>query len=134
MPAPRPRRARGAGSPDRSHPEKLPQACPGRTARIKIQAVDDRKPKAARWHGVRGGRTVGVEGDLHAAYLRHAPQLLDQRRGRMLVFAAVRAEQCDTVADPAVAIGVAPLAVLVEAYHGRQPAGAVQLGPLIGEA
>ena len=52
----------------------------------------------------------------------------------MLVFAAVRAEQGDTVAVPAVAIGVAPFALPVKANHGRQPAGAVQIRPLIGEA
>src|SRR5947199_10222227 len=134
MPPARRARARAAGSLERaasrprrrSHPERLRQSPPGRPARLEIQTVDDREPKAPGWHRVGGGWAVGVKGDLHAAHIRHAPHLLDHGRSRMLVFAAVRAEQGDTVAVPAVALVVATIALPFQAYHGRQPAGAVQ--------
>src|SRR5262245_2969524 len=72
----------------------IPQLLTRRLPRLQIPAVDDSEPKSARRHGMRLGRAIFVERDLHARHLRHASHLLDQSAGWMTI-AAVRPEQHD---------------------------------------
>src|SRR5207248_8993580 len=111
----------------RSHAEERREARARRAAGLEIEAIDDGQAKAPRRHGVRGGRTIVVEGDLHAAHVRHAPHLRHELRGRMPGLAAVRAAERDSVAPAALARRGPPLAPRLQPDHGREP-------PALGEA
>src|SRR5262245_13454153 len=115
-------------------PKMLAQQLAAGAAGIQVPGVDDGEAEAARRHGVLIGRLVLVKGDLHAGHGGDALDALDQLRRRMAIARAVRPEQHHAIAVAAVGIGERPLALLMEPYHRRDPAGAVEVRPLIAHA
>ena len=102
-------------------------------AAVEVPAVDDGEPEAARRHRVGLGGLVLVERDLHARYAGPRADLVDRRRG-MAVVRPVRAEQHDAVAVAPVVVVEAPAPVAVQLDDGLDPARAVEVDPLVGEA
>src|SRR5262245_57082491 len=78
-------------------------------------------------------RLVLVEGDLHARYPRHGRDLLHQRRWGMAITTAPWSAQHEAIAVAAIGIGVPPHAVAIERHEGLDPAGSVEIRPLVGE-
>src|SRR5580692_9951795 len=99
-----------------------------------IETVDDGEAETARRHGVPFRRAVFVEGDLHAGDAGYALDRVNQRLRRMPVAAAVRSEQHDAVTFAAVVVVKIPVVVFIEADQRIDPAGTVEIGPLVGEA
>jgi len=77
---------------------------------------------------------VLVERDLHAGDARHGAHRIDQTSGRVAVARTMRAEQHHTVAVGTIGVGVLPRAGDVQPHHRLDPAGTIQIRPLIGEA
>src|SRR5579885_2717736 len=100
----------------------------------KIDAVDDGEAKTARWHGVALGRPILVKGDLYAADAWHAPDVADQRGRWMTISFPRRSKQYDAEAFAPIGIGEIPGALFIEARHGLDPTGPVEIGPLVGKA
>ena len=116
-----------------------PRKCARSTSRAasplrQIEGIDERHAEPARRHGMALRGLVLVKGDLHARHPRHGRHLPHQLRRRMTIAPAPRPAQHDAEAVAAVAVGVAPDAVAVEADEGLGPARAVEVGPLIGQA
>lgn len=83
---------------------------------------------------MRRGRAIFVEGDLDAGDTRRPPDLVNQRFRRMAVLPAVRSEQDDTIAFAAIVVAKVPRPVFVETDDGFDPAGPIEIGPLVGKA
>ncbi len=75
-----------------------------------------------------------MEGDLDARDLGPGEELVDQVPLDRPVAGAVAAEEDHAVAGPPLAVVVAPAAVAIERDQGVEPAGAVEVRPLVGEA
>src|SRR5580692_10390554 len=114
--------------------EILPELLARGKRSAEIETVDDRQAETPGRHGVVLRRAVLMEGDLHAGDAGRALDRIDQRLRRMTVAAAVRSEQHDAVTLAAVVVVKIPVAILIEADQRVDPAGAVEIGPLVGEA
>src|SRR5579862_3668255 len=99
-----------------------------------VETVDDGQAETAGRHGVEFRGAILMEADLHAGDTGRALDLVDERLRRMPVTAAVRAEQHDAVTLAAVVVVKNPVAILVEPDQRLDPAGTVEIGPLVGEA
>src|ERR1700730_15880432 len=99
-----------------------------------IETVDDGEAETAGRHGVLFRRAVLVESDLHAGDAGRALDRVNQRQRRMPVAAAVRSEQHDAVTLAAVVVVKIPLAVFIKPDQRIDPAGAIEIGPLVGAA
>src|SRR6266481_1995384 len=118
----------------RAGEEMRPQHLAPGTAGLQVKGVDDGQSKAAGRHGVALGFLVLVKRDLHARDTGQAPHLRHERGRRMAIARTVRPEQHDAVSVAPVSIGEVPAPLLVEAYERIDPAGPIEVRPLIAHA
>ena len=83
---------------------------------------------------MRRRRAIGVKSDLHTAHLRHAAHLRHQRCGGVSVLAPVGTKERQAVTVRAPRLLQLPCAMLVQPHHRLQPAGVIEVRPLIREA
>src|SRR5262249_18575181 len=105
-----------------------------RAAGVQVECVDDGETKAAGRHGVALGFLVLVKRDLHARNAGHLPHLCGERSRGVAIARAVRPEQHHAVSVAPVVIGKIPSPLMVEAHERVDPAGAVEVRPLIAHA
>src|SRR5262249_18506300 len=103
-------------------------------AGVQVECVDDGETKAARRHSVALGFFVLVKRDLYARTAGHLPHLCGERSRRVAIARAMRPEQHHAVSVAPVVIGEVPSPLMVEAHERIDPAGAVEVRPLIAHA
>src|SRR5260221_3886382 len=118
----------------RAGEEMGPQHLAPGTAGLQVKGVDDGQSKAAGRHGVALGFLVLMKRDLHARDTGQAPHLRHERGRRMAIARTVRPEQHDAVSVAPVLIGEVPAPLLVEAHERIDPAGPIEVRPLIAHA
>src|SRR5258707_2508950 len=111
-----------------------PQHLAPGTAGLEVKGGDGGQSKAAGRHGVALGFLVLVKRDLHARDPGQVPHLRHERGRRMAIARTVRPEQHDAVSVARVLIGEAPAPLLVEAHERIDPAGPIEVRPLIAHA
>src|SRR5215470_17823699 len=118
----------------RAGEEMRPQHLAPGAAGLQVKRVDDGETKAAGRHGVALGFLVLVKCDLHARDAGQVPHLCRERGRRVAVAWAMRPEQHHAVSVAPVLIGEVPAPLLVEAHERIDPAGPVEIRPLIAHA
>src|SRR6266568_115633 len=111
-----------------------PQHLAPRAAGLQVKCVDDGETKAAGRHGMALGFLVLVKRDLHARNAGHLPHLCGERSRRVAIARAMRPEQHHAVSVAPVVIGEVPSPLPVEAHERVDPAGAIEVRPLIAHA
>src|SRR5262249_38031379 len=106
---------------------------PGAAA-VQVECVDDGETKAAGRHGVALGFLVLVKRDLHARNARHLPHLCGERSRRVAIARAMRPEQHHAVSVAPAVNGEGPPPLPAEAHERVDPAGAIEVRPLIAHA
>src|SRR6266511_281595 len=104
------------------------------SASLQIKGVYHGETKAAGRHGVALGLLILMKSDLQARDARHSPHLRHERRRRMAIAPPMRTEQHHAVSVTPVRIGEVPSPLVIEAHECLDPAGAVEVRPLIAHA
>src|SRR5262245_62052723 len=128
MPTQRRERSRRTGEEMRAQ-----HLAPG-AAGVQVECVDDGETKAARRHSVALGFLVLVKRDLYARNAGHLPHLCGERSRRVAIARAMRPEQHHAVSVAPVVIGEVPSPLLIEAHARIDPAGPIEVRPLIAHA
>src|SRR5262249_14979163 len=103
-------------------------------AGLQVKCVDDGETKAAGRHGVVLGFLVLVKRDLHARNAGYLPHLCGERFRRVAIARAMRPEQPHALSLAPVLVGEVPSPLLAETHERIDPAGAIEVRPLIAHA
>src|SRR5579871_1371839 len=123
------RKTRGLGKPEIAR-HRGAQGDPCR----ETHTIDDGETEPTRGHDVSVGREILEEGDLHAAHAGSRAIRGQGLAGGMRIAQAVRTKKHHAVAVATIEVGVLPHTVAVQAYNRLEPAGPVQIRPLVREA